>query len=155
MRCPDCNKFVAYGDIEVEEQNCDINDNYIEGEVRVVLPCAECSTELKEYSFEISEEIIHECSPELYADYQETLDPSEKTSEEEDPEYELVSSDNWNPADRFQDTDKHGKKIKNTRYMKHFYGFEGSVTVKCLKCGEEFEVNIAQDEQASAFEECC
>lgn len=155
MRCPDCNKFVPYDEPQVEEQNCDVSDGEVQGEVRVVLTCAECGTELKEHSFEIAHAIEHECDPAAYEEHQASLEEDDRTSEDEDPTYELVSSDNWNPSDYYEDKDRNGKPIKNPRYQKHYYGFEGTVTVQCSKCGEEFEVEIKDHEQASGFDECC
>lgn len=52
MRCPQCNKFVSYGDGIVELEVHDQAGGEIQVDIRVVLPCADCSTELKENSFE-------------------------------------------------------------------------------------------------------
>jgi hypothetical protein len=62
MRCPDCNKFVSYDDTTEPEHNLEINDNgdgsmQVTGDVKIVLTCAECGTELKEYTFEVDETV--------------------------------------------------------------------------------------------------
>lgn len=50
MRCPQCSRFVSYGEQDPEVTTSDIRpDNTVEVDVRVVLPCADCSTELKDY----------------------------------------------------------------------------------------------------------
>lgn len=58
MRCPDCNKFAAYGDSTEPEVDVDLNDdgNYT-GQVRIVLTHDECGTELKEASFDFEGEL--------------------------------------------------------------------------------------------------
>lgn len=155
MRCPDCNKFVSYDEPEVEEQNCDVSGEEVTAEVRMALPCAECGTELKEHNFELQAYIEHDCTRELYDAYLEGLDPSEVIGWDDAPEYELSDSDNWEATERLQDKTPNGKPIKSARYMKKFYGVEGTVTVKCLKCGEEFSVELKEEEQASGFDECC
>lgn len=53
MRCPDCNKFVGFDEGNVDEITAVIDDNgviCVSG--RVVLPCADCGTELKELHVE-------------------------------------------------------------------------------------------------------
>lgn len=58
MRCPDCNKFVGLemGDPEIEEIEID-EDGRIDATVHIVRQCAECSTDLKEATLEMSGEI--------------------------------------------------------------------------------------------------
>jgi hypothetical protein len=55
MRCPDCNKFVAYDDSnEPEADDADVDaEGRVSGTVRVYLACAECGTELKEANFDL------------------------------------------------------------------------------------------------------
>ena len=147
MRCPDCNKFVSYDEPNVEEENIDIFDNVIQGSIRVSLICSECGTELKENIFEIEEIFEHECK------LQDTnVDNNKENSEEEG--FEIVDS-YFDSVDRYKTEDKNGKPIKNARYMKHFYGFEGKITIKCLKCKQEFNVDVFDENQASYFDECC
>jgi hypothetical protein len=56
-------------------------------------------------------------------------------------------------TDRYQTTDKRGKPIKNTRYMKHFYGAHISVEVSCDLCDEDIKLECDVEAQASAFDE--
>lgn len=146
MRCPDCNKFVSFDEPQVEEDSIDVDGVEVTGSVRVVLPCAECGTELKEATLDFELLIEHEC-----ADDSTVLD--DWVGDDDELEYEIVSED-YTGCDRYQDTDSKGKKITNSRYMKHFYGAEVSITVKCLRCGEEIELTETVDEQASCFDEC-
>ena len=54
MRCPSCEKFVAFDEGNVDEVEAEIDED--SGEIhisgRVVLPCAECGDELKELNVE-------------------------------------------------------------------------------------------------------
>lgn len=155
-RCPDCNKFVSYDEPQVEEQGMDVFGEEIQGEIMVTLMCADCGTELKSLSFEVSEYINHECVvTEETEETGEVEDEDEDEGEDEELEpYELESSDNWESTDRYEDKDKNGKTIKNPRYMKHYYGFKGVIEVSCTMCKETFDVEISMEEQASAYEEC-
>jgi len=132
-------KFVSYGeDVEPEITSEDIVDGHLTGEVRVVLDCAECGGELKEANIEYEKEIEHDCR-----------------DSEDDDELEFEIQDTSATLDsRLQDKDRHGKPIKNSRYMKMFYGADISTTVKCMKCGaDDIEVQVSVEEQASYFEE--
>lgn len=59
MRCPDCGKFVSYDeDQEPEEEGeTTLTDDQINGTYTRTLVCAECSTELKQASIEIDQQI--------------------------------------------------------------------------------------------------
>jgi len=64
-----------------------------------------------------------------------------------------VEVDEVELTSRTQTTDKHGKPIKNRRYMRTFYGFQLSYSVKC-SCGEEVASGTIEDEtQASGMDE--
>lgn len=105
-------KFVSYGesyDPEIVTEN--IADAELTGEVRVVLDCGECGTELKEASLEYQADIEHDC-PKV-KDY----------TEEEGPQFEIESSEAVLTS-RQETKDRHGKPIKNSRYWKTFYGAE-------------------------------
>jgi len=39
--------------------------------------------------------------------------------------------------------------------IKTYYGFEAEVDIRCRKCGDNFQVNVSGEEQASGFDECC
>lgn len=148
MRCPDCNKFVSYDEQE-PELDVQLDGATIEGTCRVVLPCAECGGELKEYTFDISVDVEseHTCPAE---------EPEEGWPEDEE-QFELISEN----ADFLSDLqteywDRKAKKmrpIKNYRYARTYYGATLTFDVKCLRCEEEFGITEEVKEQASAFDE--
>jgi phage FluMu protein Com len=142
MRCPDCNKFVAYGEGEVEITDVSVNDDEVSGSVRIMLPCGDCGTELKDAEIDFNISIDHECA--------EGTAPMDEDSVDERYEIESESADF---TERMQDKDRHGKQIKSYRYMRHFYGAEVHVEVKCNVCGESFSVSDTVEEMASGFNE--
>jgi len=108
MRCPDCNKFVPFDDTTDPEVNLDItqptspDDNTagISGDVRIVLTCAECGTELKEATLEVDVEV------------EIPLRPPDGTEWVKDSEWELDSDS----AENDQRTEGKGRGTKT------FYG---------------------------------
>lgn len=134
MRCPDCNKFVSYDtDVEPEEIVALELDSAGEltGEFRRVLNCQGCSTELKEFTFSISESI--------------------EVPEGCDHEFEL--SVGAESTTNILSTDRRGKPIKNPRYMKTLYGIEFSGKATCSNCNCSVDIDLAVEEAASNFEE--
>lgn len=148
MRCPDCNKFVSYDEQE-PELSVDLQDGNITGSVRVVLPCAECGTELKEQEFDVDIDCkdFHDCA----------ADEPEGGWSEDEEQFSLQDEQ----ADFLTDVrteywDKKAKKyrpIKNSRYMTTYYGASLAFTVKCNRCEEEFEVTEELKDSASSFSE--
>jgi hypothetical protein len=70
MRCPDCNKFVSLemsepevSNLEVEytpghdADNTPIHEFHITGQVRIARTCAECGQDMKEYTFDIEQDV--------------------------------------------------------------------------------------------------
>lgn len=148
MRCPECNRFVSYDDPpECETEAVEvIDDNTVRAEVEVRLNCGECSTSLKSVIVEGEADFDHECNDvgervEGYADGDEQF-----TLIDDAPEAEGTS--------RVVDTIVNGKPSGNRRNMRTYYGFELTAQVRCLKCGDEFDVRVEGEEQASSFEEC-
>lgn len=143
MRCPDCERFVSYGgDYEPEIESEDISDGELTGSVRVVLDCAECSTELKELSMEYEAQIEHKCP-----DAEEAGDPADGEDKFE------IHSTSTSFTERRQTKDRHGKPITNPRYRRTYYGAEITTTINCTRCEEEFDVETTVEEMASSFEE--
>ncbi len=91
MRCPDCNKFVAY-DTEIEpeeEDNPSCTGIEFSASYRRVLACAECGTELKEGTVELS-----------YDFAAEVAEPKKTPAEDEDAaESEALAADGDDPAE--------------------------------------------------------
>lgn len=117
MRCPDCNKFVSQELQDPEVNNIEINeDGNVTAEVRICAACADCGTELKEATLDLEKDFGDELKEHLGGS------PSHELSIEEDG----VSS-----IDDYKRTDRHGKPIKNSRYMTHLYGATVSFKVTC------------------------
>ena len=127
-RCPDCNRFVALNtevDPEVELQaelteeegengeKGDITVN-LTGTVRIVNECADCGTELTEFTFDV--------------DASETVSRPEGLNEVPD-EGELSGEEDITRTEDYVTTDRKGKPITNPRYQKKLYGFSGQVEV--------------------------
>ena len=128
-RCPNCNKFVSVEEAEPEDQGIAISGDNIEGDVRVVIICADCSSELAENTIHVEVElpeavVAHEC--------------------EYEPDLDMTLE-----ADDYFDGDE---KVA-ARYRKHFYGFTGTATITC-SCGqlEEVSVDITGHEAAGSFD---
>jgi hypothetical protein len=136
-RCNDCNKFVGFEQADPED-NLDIEAGdrdtatgiqtaTINGDIRIVLQCSECGTDLREANIDVDEsvEFTHEpkdCDGDLEID---------------------VDSDSSN--DRYE-----GK----GRGAKHFYGADVEVTISCSKCKATVSHSFSVEEQSSSFDEC-
>lgn len=54
-RCPDCNKFVSFEEVEPEVNSLEVDSSgYVTAEIRIVNECADCSTELREANLDLS-----------------------------------------------------------------------------------------------------
>jgi hypothetical protein len=175
MRCPDCNKFVAFDEMEAQEDDVSITPGVVSVAVRGVLCCAECGSELKETTFDLDLDFEHDCdgadeTPCAHCGHAKVAhshgigrcetelseDDVCKCKEFELPAIKWDQADNsldFTPTDRYEDRDRHGKLIKNYRYMKHFYGVEVTGTLTCPVCGEDIDYGGEAEEQASAFDE--
>lgn len=124
-RCENCNKFVSYDEPEVEsieaggDPDVTVTDDkynvYVEGDVRVVLNCADCGSELK------STDIDWACNVDL-ALVKPDLEPSlldDFSSVRKCYEIEIEVTDEQG------DTRTEGK----DRGRKTFYGFAATVLV--------------------------
>jgi ribosomal protein S27E len=154
MRCPDCNKFVSYDEPQTEVGDVSVEGTTVRANVTVQLNCQDCSNTLKDAEIESEAEITHECKPEAERDAEWKPDV-EFHENEEDDQFEVDSDGDAEGTSRVQDTDRHGKPIKSARYMKTFYGYTLTTSIKCRKCGEVFDVELEGEEQASGFNECC
>ncbi len=155
MRCPDCNKFVSFDEPQCELQEVRVENHTVCADVRVVLNCQDCGTELKDYDFNTEHEFQHECKPvdQREADWKPDEDYKPEEDGEESEKFTVEDDGDPTGTDRLETKDRHGKPIKNSRYMKKFYGFEMEVGVKCRCCGEPFGVHLQDEAQASGFNE--
>jgi hypothetical protein len=151
MRCPDCGKFVPF-DTEAEpEANLEIDsEGQMSGNVRRVLPCGECGTELKETTFDIDQDLseILQIEGKPASQVPCTSEDQQHEWDWEHAEEPMVSADS-----RMEDKDRHGKKIKSSRYMTQYYGvlIEGNVT--CKNCATVAAYEVKDEASASSFDE--
>lgn len=148
MRCSNCNKFVSYDDPEVEVQDSSVDSDASDGtkiidggvnvSTRLVLKCVECSTELKEATFELEMPFRHDCSKPV-------------DEREEGAEFQ-IDVDDPEATDREETIDKNGRSI-SPRYRKHFYGVNVHVDVTCPFCNLKFDVDGNDEIQASSMDE--
>ena len=106
-------------------------------EVRRVLTCGDCGTELKESTFEFNEDIIETCA---------CLDDGGQ------PASYSIDVD-ASPTMSARMTDRRGKAITNPRYQATLYGVEVTATVKCEECGESWTKELSDQIEASSFDE--
>jgi hypothetical protein len=144
-RCSSCNKFVSLDPAEPEVDLDINNEGNITGTVRLVLACAECGDELKEYNFDVDESasdkieehiLAHQASEELFS-----LE---------------IESDIGENEDHFENTDKNTGKPIPFRFQKHFYGYLVGATITCTlpECKDwEANVEIKDNAQASSFDD--
>lgn len=161
MRCPDCNKFVSFDTDTEPELSLSVDDEgVVSGTARIVNTCAECSQELKEATLDVEIDLSAEVTAHRDEKRAERLADARK----EDPAATIDDSDNdghdgleideesAERTDRVQRTDRHGKPITKSRYMKTFYGADVNVTVK-FACGETFDGTDSPEVQAGGMDE--
>ena len=136
-RCPDCNKFVGLeqGDPEVTVNSDMLTslEDLIEGDVRLVLNCADCGSEMAEATVQFEAAV----NP-----------PGEKETPhkwKKDCSVD-VSEDGAEPIDRYD-----GKPGTPMRYQRHWYGADVTLTLEC-SCGWKGTASGLAEEQAGAFE---
>ena len=127
MRCGSCNKFVSIEIGEPDVQDLQVSGTEVSTTIRLTKNCAECSTELADYTFEIETS-------------NEELDTHNR--EECSLDVEEVSVENT--------TRTEGK----NRGTKTFYGVTLEFNVTCTCQDESVYSGILKDEiQASAMED--
>jgi hypothetical protein len=122
MRCPECNHFVSFDDEGEPDVDIDVEDDgAYSGTIRIVNCCADCGTELTEFTFDVEGDmaIVHRT----------------KCTEPE------VSLDGTS-ADRTQRTEGKGRGTKT------FYGVSVECEVTCV-CGANQTFTFDDEVQAS------
>ena len=128
MRCPDCEKMVSYEDPPtVEALDTQVEGNLVVVQVRIVLNCAECGSELKELVADLEVEIEHECP---------------KAEDDKEPEFELTNSQEWT-----------GEGFFVREKGKTFYGADVSADVSCSLCEEDINVATQVKETGGNFDD--
>src|SRR5438045_7117871 len=120
MRCPDCNKFVSYDEPQCEVASVSLDGESVSASVTVQLNCQDCGTTLKDAEIEAQAEFQHECTAPRAKDW--------KANQEQ---FEIENDGDAEGTSRTQNTDRHGKPIRLSRYMKTFYGFTLEPEIKC------------------------
>lgn len=163
MKCPSCNKFATYDtsaepevDLEVDAQPSEDETGKaaqtvgasVTGTCRIVLTSECCGDELKEATFDISEEFELERSEGCECDL------SEVTAE--DSEVELTDRRNTEKVTIAKRGPNKGQEVRNpipSRYQTQFYGASMTITVSCA-CGKTSESTGWSDFiQASSMDE--
>ena len=141
MRCPSCNKFVAYDTwVEPEEQDAPAAEGgTFTASYRRVLNCEECGEELKEATIEFEYDFSGD-------------EPAVKGKESKGHEHEWEISCDVQPTTSSQTTDRRGRKITNPRYMKTLYGVCLDVELTC-ECGQKMEFDLEESCSASSMDE--
>ncbi len=167
-RCPKCNKFVSFGEMDGEVQSVDWYGESVNVVARVMLPCCECGEELKEQEIEVETEVIcpncksagcfHEDD---YEDsmpiIKESIKKGKKYIIDEDTKYfkagdeilEYNDTEEPEAYERFGDVNPNGK-IVNLK--KHYYGVNIWSHMHCKLCGHDFDVNSKCEILASEME---
>jgi hypothetical protein len=136
MRCDQCNKFVSYDEADPEVNILEISDDgTVTAEVRIVNTCAECGQDLKEATFDFSEEV--------------------NVSAHSGKGHELSVEEG--SCERTQRSGYFKKGVfvpAGGRHAKTFYGVSLDYEVNC-SCNSEFSITgtFADDVQASGMEE--
>lgn len=134
MRCPDCNKFVSNEDGEPEPESPEINGHQVDLDVRRVILCAECGTDLKEVMLSLSMDII---SP-------DDAVPEEGKSECAEHEWKMDGEPDVENMDRSEG---------QGRGRKQFYGVTVNGNVICPICGMKGQYDGADDVQSSHMDD--
>lgn len=150
MRCPDCNKFVPYGEAEVEVDDPEFvpEDSKLTIDFSISLPCEECSQELKSGSDTAEVEILpeHFTPGDAVGEDAESLKIPTMTfcpgSEDGKHEWEWEHEENV-------DVRTEGK----GRGTKTFYGADVEVSGACDHCKSTITRNVDCFIQASSLEE--
>jgi hypothetical protein len=174
MRCPDCNKFVPFDEPEIENnEDYEVEQEDVGSSVvvrftaRMALPCGECSTELKEYTFDceavanppddLATRDKDDDEAKAFRECQSTPDEDVDDPEHDDAhEWDVTDSD-LEATEESKTKDRHGKSIRNPRYMATLRGIAGTLSLRCLKCSAEVMADMSDGNavEASAFDECC
>jgi phage FluMu protein Com len=138
MRCPDCNKFVAYGEASADVESAQVEGGEVRAEVRAVLPCEQCGVELKETIFEIELVIDHTCTV-------------ERENAEDPIEFELddYNAEPW--EDSITKTVTRGRRTGQVDSTPT-YGAEFTCIVSCPHCKAVIELSDRQAIPSSQFE---
>ncbi len=134
MRCNDCNKFVSFDTEAAPEVNdVEVHENRLVVDVRRVLTCSECGTELKAADLSVEGE--------LKLNLPESGDPESCYDGEHD----------WTENDNDLEPTTETKYIKGRKTT--LYGVAGNVMVRCTDCNLTGEAHIEGSIASGEMEE--
>lgn len=149
LSCAECGSEMKSAEIEVEvdatitepekEEYTPTDQDKIDYEV-----CKVCGRVYIEHD---GTEVSHRFEGTGEQDYE--LRELEEDDHEHDWQCEVESV---SPTERMQTHDRHGKPIKRARYMRRYYGVEGTLSATC-DCGATATADFNEDVQASGFDE--
>lgn len=145
-RCGDCNKFVSFEEQDPEVEDVEYDSGEIRVTARIVNACADCGSELREASLDMSAE-----APEGWDahDPDELRKANPDMSEEEIEKHEIEVEEESSERTSRQD----GKPGTPSRYRRTYYGAKVTVAVSCA-CGWKPEAVELEDEvMASGMDE--
>jgi hypothetical protein len=132
----------------VEAEQPEVDGDNISAEVRVVLNCAECGTEMKEWNSTLEEMLNDEAT----IHKEENPDEEAHVIEAEwegDPEI----SDEYRPRHKPKPNKKGVVKPVPYRYQIHYYKLTGTINLSC-SCGATLgSVEVEDEMEASGFDE--
>lgn len=143
-RCTSTNLFASYDEPESEVESEDYSDGTITVSVRCVRPCAECSEEMAEYTFDMEQEVECPrcgavCNTACSGEHE--LDADGNKLPDQAPILELESVDD-------PDVSESG----GSRYKKNIFTCTVTANFLCTCCNESFSVELSDEAAASYFD---
>ena len=132
-RCPECNKFVSFGEepfVEIEDYNYD--DGIVNIQTNITLECDDCGMSLKEATLEYSE--AHHCK--FCSDDEFDPDAIEITEVEEEGYMRL--------------DDHNGKRKKPIT----LFGCSFKIILSCSRCNQKTVIEAHVEAEPKEFDEC-
>ena len=139
--CPGCNKLASLETQEPELENSGLSGGTITAEFHVVRQSACCGEDMKEYTFELEQDVTDQLEAHLKSkEHLKANEGQEDSVDDVDWELEI--------------TDEENTESGGNRYRKNMLGVTANFTVKCLTCsGEAASGGLSDAVAASDFEE--
>jgi hypothetical protein len=176
MQCPECHKFPAFDDSNDPEVNgLEVDeDGHVSASVRIVLTCAEDSTELKEATFDVEADVPSEFAEAHHGNDHElsveegSFEQTSRVETEVKPRgyHAFAAGDDLlkcnvsmitrkgtaKACGKAADARVHKMRRVPMRFAKSYRGFHGNVTVTC-SCGASVNVDLEDEMQSSSMDE--
>lgn len=134
MRCNDCNKFVPYGEIRIDNVSAELSETTATVEFELIAPCEECDTDLKAMSFsvEVEDVVCPECGNE---------EDNEIETDDGQVDVEMIT------------TTQKGNPIRNPRNYREKQVGVVEVEFTCGACGHLWKHTVRDGAEISEMEE--